>query len=108
MRKLRLRFTLRGLMILVVIFALICEAHALWRRSLGLQLQAGRYDVLASFHKSRSDQYRTLADLLANDEHAQKAEKEAREADYYERVAQDYRYAALRPWIDVNRDAQPQ
>jgi hypothetical protein len=108
MRIFRLRFTVRGLMIVVVIFALICETHALWRRSLGLQLHATRYDVLASFHKSRSDHYRTLAALLANDEHAQNAEKEAREAAFYERTAQEYRYAALRPWIDVNRDAQPQ
>jgi formate-dependent phosphoribosylglycinamide formyltransferase (GAR transformylase) len=103
----RPQFTLRRLLVAVAVVSLICESHALWRRSLDLRLRAARYDVSASFHKSRSDHYRTLAVLLAKNEHTQNAEKEAREAAFYERVAEEYRYAALRPWIDVNRDAQP-
>jgi hypothetical protein len=91
----------------VAVAALICGTHLLWRRSLDLRLRAARYDVSASFHKSKSDHYRISAARLASVEHAQIAEREAREAAFYERMAQEYRNAALRPWINDNRDPQP-
>jgi hypothetical protein len=91
----------------VAVVALICETHALWRRALGLRLRAAQYDVTASFHKSRSDQYRISAARLADDEHAQIAEREAREAAFYERMAREYRHAASRPWLKVEMEALP-
>jgi hypothetical protein len=91
----------------VALAALICGTHLLWRRSLDLRLRAARFDVSASFHKSKSDNYRISAARLANDEHAQIAGREAREAAFYERMAREYVHAACRPWIMVNCDPQP-
>jgi hypothetical protein len=101
------RMTTRRWMVAVAVIALIYETHALWRRSLDLRLKAARYDVSASFHKSKSNNYRISAARLANDEHAQIAEREAREAAFYERMAQEYRHAAARPWLNVTMESPP-
>jgi hypothetical protein len=94
-------------MVAVAVVSLICETHALWRRSLNLRLQAARYDFSASCHKSKSEKYRISAASLANEKDAQIAEREAREAAFYERMAREYRHAAARPWLSVEMETAP-
>ena len=107
MRQPRLQFTVRRMMIAVVVVAILCGVAAdLWRRHVSFKRQSDEYAEKANDefvkgylidHRSR---FISEPEIRERDEHY-------RLMEYYDELKVKYERASGRPWLPVASDRPP-